>query len=256
MKKVALGPSQSKDAFKLYVVLAGVFIACLVGGNLIFQKFFYWQPFSFLDFGSDSDGWWGSFTRFQFEVSVGIIPYPLTFLVTDIISEVYGRKKANLVVFAGLFATLVIFLMVILAEWAPATHYSPVGDEVFSRVFGYTGLALTASMVAYLLAQLVDIRIFHFWKKVTRGRMLWVRNNFSTIASQLIDTAVVLLLLCAFEAIPWELFATLLINGFLFKVLVALFDTPLFYLTTAVIRRRFDLEPGDEIDFLEVGLQD
>ena len=256
MKKVALGPTQSKEAFSLYVALAGVFIACLVGGNLIFQKFFYWQPFSFLDFDSDPEGWWYRFTHFQFEVSAGIIPYPLTFLVTDIISEIYGRKKANLVVFAGLFATLVIFVMVVLAEWAPATDYSPVGDEVFNRVFGFTGVAVTASMTAYLLAQLVDIRIFHFWKKVTKGRMLWVRNNFSTMASQLLDTSVVLLLLCAFEAIPWELFVSLLINGFLFKVLVALLDTPLFYLTTSVIRKRYDLDRGDEVDFLEIGLQD
>jgi len=240
----------------LYVLLAGVFIACLVGGNLIFQKFFYWQPFSFLDFGSDPGGWWHSFARFRFEISVGIIPYPLTFLVTDIISEIYGRKKANLVVFAGLLATLVVFIMVLLADAAPATEYSPVGDEVFGRVFGYTGVALTASMTAYLLAQLVDIRIFHFWKKLTKGRMLWVRNNFSTITSQLIDTSVVLLLLCSFKAIPWELFTSLLINGFFFKVLVALFDTPLFYLTTSVIRKRFGLELGEEVDFIEIGLQD
>lgn len=256
MKKHSLTAENRRFAFGLYLVLAGVFIACLVGGNLIFQKFFHWQPFTFLDFGASEGSSWQRITHYRFEISVGIIPYPLTFLITDIISEVYGRKKANLVVFAGLFATLFIFLMVVLAQWAPATEFSPISDAEFTKVFGYTGLALTASMTAYLLAQLVDIRIFHFWKRVTKGKMLWVRNNFSTISSQLIDTSVVLLLLCAFGAIPWELFYGLLINGFLFKVLVALFDTPLFYLSTAAIRRKFNLTLGEEIDFLDVGVQE
>lgn len=247
---------RSRQAFRFYLVLAGIFIACLVGGNLIFQKFFEWQPFASLTFGAEAGSLWYRLTQYQFEISVGIIPYPLTFLVTDIVSEIYGRKKANMVVFAGLFATLFVFLMVLLAIWAPATDYSPVGDDTFTQVFGFTGLALTASMAAYLLAQLVDIRIFHFWKRVTKGRMLWVRNNFSTITSQLIDTAVVLLLLCIFGAIPWDLFYTLLWNGFLFKVLVALFDTPLFYLTTWIIRRKFQLELGEEIDFVGIGVQE
>ncbi len=256
MKKKNLNPIQSRQAFRLYIALAGVFIACLVAGNLIFQKFFYWQPFAGLTFGADPGSLWHGLTQYTFEISVGIIPYPLTFLVTDIISEIYGRKKANLVVFAGLFATVFIFIVVVLAQLAPATDFSPVSDSVFERVFGFTGVAVTASMTAYLLAQLVDIRIFHFWKRVTNGRMRWVRNNFSTVASQLIDTAVVLLLLCAFGAIPWELFGALLLNGFLFKVLVAAFDTPLFYLATAVLRRKFGLAPGEEVEFVGLGLQD
>jgi uncharacterized integral membrane protein (TIGR00697 family) len=239
-----------REAFALYLILGGVFIACLVGGNLIFQKFFFWSPFAFLSFGANNGSAWYTFTHYRFEVSVGIIPYPLTFLITDIISEIYGRRKANLVVFAGLFATLFVFLMVLLADLAPATAYSPVSNDTFSHVFGYTGLALTASMVAYLLAQLVDIRVFHFWKRVTKGRMLWLRNNFSTISSQLIDTSVVLSLLCLFGAIPWALFLGLLVNGFLFKVMVALFDTPLFYLTSAMARKRFGLQLGEEIDFV------
>lgn len=256
MKKVPLSPVRSRQAFRLYVALAGVFIACLVAGNLIFQKFFHWQPFSALTFGADEGALWYRLTQYTFEISVGIIPYPLTFLVTDIISEVFGRKKANLVVFAGLFATVFIFIVVVLAQMAPATSFSPVSDNVFERVFGFTGVAVTASMTAYLLAQLVDIRIFHFWKKVTKGRMLWVRNNFSTITSQFIDTAVVLLLLCFFGAIPWKLFGALLLNGFLFKFMVAALDTPLFYLATAVLRRKFGLAPGEEVEFIGLGLQD
>jgi len=104
-----------------------------------------------------------------------------------------------------------------------------------------------ASMTAYLLAQFIDVRLFHFWKRVTKGKYLWVRNNFSTITSQFVDTASVLLLLCSFGAIEWSMFGQLLLNGFLFKVIVALFDTPLFYLSTWLFRKKFGLRLGEEI---------
>jgi len=81
-------------------------------------------------------------------------------------------------------------------------------------------------MMAYLVAQFVDIKIYHFWKKLTKGKHLWMRNNFSTMSSQFLDTFTVLFLLCSFKVIEWDLFGKLLINGYLFKVIVALFDTP------------------------------
>jgi len=236
------------SAFNFYLILAALFIASLVAGNLIFQKFFYWAPLQWLGTGANPESTWYAITHFTFEISVGIIPYPVTFLITDLISEIFGRKRANQVVIAGLFATVFVFLIVMLANLAPATPWSPVGDEKFGEVFGLTGVAVSASMVAYLVAQFVDIRIFHFWKNLTKGRHLWLRNNFSTITSQLIDTASVLLLLCAFGAIEWSLFWLLLINGFLFKALVALLDTPLFYLTTWWARKKFNLKLGEEIN--------
>jgi uncharacterized integral membrane protein (TIGR00697 family) len=102
-------------------------------------------------------------------------------------------------------------------------------------------------MLAYLVAQFIDIRLFHFWKKLTKGKHLWLRNNASTIVSQFVDTATVLLLLSLAGAIGWERYTDLLINGFLFKVIVALFDTPVFYLITKYFRARFNLKPGEEI---------
>lgn len=239
--------SSKSAALNFYLVLAGLFIASLVAGNLIFQKFFFWAPLQWLEAGSAPGSTWHSFTNFTFEISVGIIPYPITFLITDLISEIYGRKQANQVVIAGLFATFFVFLIVLLAGLAPATSWSPVGDEQFGQVFGLTGVAVTASMIAYLIAQFVDIRVFHFWKELTKGKHLWLRNNFSTITSQFIDTGCVLLLLCAFGAIEWTLFWALLLNGFLFKVIVALLDTPLFYLTTWIARKKFNLKLGEEI---------
>lgn len=220
------------NAQKLYLILAGLFIASLVTCNLIFQKFFSWSPFNL----------------YTFEISAGIIPYPITFLITDIISEVYGRKKANQVVMAGLFASVFVLGIVLIADAAPATDWSPVNNDTFTSVFGLTGVAVGASMLAYLLAQLIDIRIFHFWKKLTKGKHLWLRNNASTFVSQLTDTATVLLLLCTANAISWDKFWILLINGFIFKVVMAMLDTPLLYLATSVLRKKFNLKFGEEVD--------
>lgn len=219
------------QAERLYLTLAALFIASLVAGNLIFQKFFYWDFF----------GW------HTFEISVGILPYPITFLITDIISEIFGKKRANQVVVAGLFATVFVLGIVALANAVPATEWSPINNTTFNQVFGLTGVAVSASMIAYLLAQLVDIRIYHFWKNLTKGKHLWLRNNASTMTSQFVDTASVLLLLCLFGAIEWELFWPLLGSGFLFKVLVAAIDTPFLYLFVGLIKRYFGLEINEEI---------
>ena len=218
----------------LYICLAGVFIASLVSCNLIFQKFFQW------------DIWIPFIGSYTFEQSVGILPYPITFLVTDLISEFYGRRRANQVVISGLVASVFMLGVVVLSNAVAATSWSPVSNEVFSSVFGLSGAAVFASMMAYLTAQFVDVRLFHFWKTLTGGRHLWLRNNASTVFSQFIDTFTVLFLLCMLSVIPWVLFPILLLNGFLFKVFVAFMDTPIFYLFSYLIRRRYNLELGQE----------
>ena len=219
------------EAFTIYLILASMFIAALVASNLIFQKFFYWNPF----------GW------FRFELSVGILPYPITFLITDIISEIYGKKKANQVVIAGIFASFFSMGIILLANYTPAIYSSPINNVLFSKVFGLSPIAVLASMLAYLFAQFIDIRVFHFWKRKTKGKHLWIRNNFSTFSSQFIDTLTVITLLCVFGVLPWSLFKTLLISGFLFKVLIALLDTPILYFIVYLFRSRFHLEVSEEI---------
>ncbi len=221
-------------SFKIYLTLATLFITALVVSNLIFQKFFYWNPFGL----------------YNFELSVGILPYPITFLVTDLISEIYGRRKANKVVTAGIFASVFALIIIIVADGAPATEWSPVNNELYHKVFGFSAIAVFSSMIAYLIAQFVDIRIYHFWKKKTNGKQLWLRNNFSTMSSQFLDTFTVLLLLCSFEVIEWSLFGKLLINGFIFKVLIALLDTPLLYFFVYLFRKKFDLKVGEEIELV------
>lgn len=222
---------RERGAF-IYLLLGGIFIALLVTCNLIFQKF---VKINLLDW-------------YTFEVSAGLLPYPITFLVTDLISELFGKKKANRVVTVGLIVSVIVMIVTIITDFAPATTWSPVSDAEYGKVFGLTAAAVTASMIAYLLAQYIDIRIFHFWKKVTKGKMLWVRNNFSTMTSQFVDTGMVLLLLCSLGSIEWELFLSLFWSGFLFKLIIAALDTPFFYLLTYGLRRYLGLSDTEEMD--------
>lgn len=230
--------SESKKilASKIYLYLAALFITSLVVSNLIFQKFFFWYPFDFTINGIK-----------LFELSVGILPYPITFLVTDLISEIYGQKKATQVVVAGIFASFFSLLIILVSNYVPALDSSPINDQTFSEVFSLSGLAVLASMLAYLFAQFIDIKIYHFWKKLTNGKMLWLRNNFSTFSSQIIDTVTVITLLCLFEVLSWDIFLGLVISGVLFKILVAFLDTPLLYFFVYLFRKKFDLKIGEEI---------
>lgn len=226
-------------AQKIYLFLAALFITSLVVSNLIFQKFFYWYPFDMELFGAR-----------LFEISVGLLPYPLTFLITDLISEIYGKKRANQVVVAGIFASVFSLLIILVSNSVPAIPKSPVSDDTFTLVFGNSAIAVFASMSAYLFAQFIDIQIYHFWKRLTQGRHLWLRNNFSTWFSQFVDTFSIVFLLCSFGVLPWSSFKGLLISGFIFKVIVAALDTPFLYLGVYIFRRRFKLKVNEEIDLL------
>lgn len=219
---------------QMYIALAAIFIAALVACNLIFQKFFSLHlPFP---------------GGLSFEQSVGILAYPVTFLVTDILSEIYGKERADRVVTAGLVASLFVMGLVLVSAVVPAATWSPVDDITFRRVFGLQWVGVTASMLAYLGAQYLDIRLFHFWKRLTRGKHLWLRNNASTILSQVVDTALVNGLLAALgtPGITWERFPELFWNGVVFKWTIALLDTPFFYAAVYYCRYRFrDMPEAD-----------
>ena len=227
---------KTQAAHRLYMYLGALFITSLVVSNLIFQKFFYWYPFD-----------WEIMRYKLFELSVGILPYPITFLITDLISEIFGKKAANRVVVAGIFASFFSMGILLVAGLVPAMPGSPLDDATFSQVFALSPIAVLASMMAYLLAQFIDIRIYHFWKNLTQGRHLWLRNNFSTFSSQFVDTFTVVGLLCVFGVLPWSSFTGLLISGVVFKILVALVDTPLLYLFVWWIRKHFNLSTNEEI---------
>ena len=224
-------------AQKLYFFLSSIFITALVVSNLIFQKFFSWYPFNFEVFGIK-----------LFELSVGVLPYPITFLITDIISEIFGKRKANQVVVMGILASIFSIGLLLLGDVLPASSSSPIDDKTFNLVFSASPLAVIASMSAYLIAQFLDIRIYHFWKQLTQGKYLWLRNNFSTFSSQIIDSTTVIALLCIFDILAWDLFLGLVLSSITFKIVVAVIDTPLLYLLVGLIRKKFNLGINDEID--------
>ena len=210
-----------KDQF--FLVLSGIFIASLVTCNLIANKFVT------VDLGFK-----------VFIVSAGILPYPLTFLVTDLISELYGQKKANLVVFSGFIASMFVLLFLWLGGQFNAIPDSLVSDEIYDSVFRNAWRLIAASMIAYLFAQFVDVRIFHFWKRLTNGKHLWLRNNGSTIASQLVDTTLVICILFIGVWNTDQIFSAI-IDGWLFKMLMALIDTPIIYGVIHLLKGRIDI---------------
>jgi hypothetical protein len=214
---------------KLFLVLSAVFVASLVTCNLIANKFVS------VDLGFKT-----------FIVSAGILPYPITFLVTDILSEIFGRKKANLVVFSGFIASVLVLLFLWLGSIFNAIPSSPIDNSTYNLVFQNAARVIFASMIAYLVAQFIDVRMFHFWKNLTKGRHLWLRNNFSTVGSQLVDTVLVISILFIGVWEPAQIFQAI-IDGFLFKIFIALIDTPLFYAISGLIRRKYDLKLGEEL---------
>jgi len=214
---------------KIYLFLAATFIAALVVCNLIANKFIT------IDLGFKT-----------FIISAGVLPYPITFLITDILSEIYGKKKTARIVWAGFGASLFVLGVLLLAQQFTAIAGSPVDDETFNKVFGNSWRVIFASMTAYLCAQLIDVRIYHFWKEKTAGKHLWLRNNFSTVFSQLVDTTLVVCVLFLGVRSHSEIIQFIL-DGWLFKILCAFIDTPLLYASTAFIRNKLDLKFGEEV---------
>lgn len=207
----------------LYIFLCAIFISSLITCNLIANKFVT------VDLGFK-----------VFIVSAGILPYPLTFLVTDLISELYGQKKANLVVFSGFVASMFVLLFLWLGGQFNAIPSSIVNDDIYNSVFQNAWRIIAASMIAYLFAQFIDVRIFHFWKRLTNGKHLWLRNNGSTIASQLVDTTLVIMIL--FVGV-WESdqIISAIIDGWLFKMLMAAIDTPIIYGIIHLLKGKIDI---------------
>ncbi|MCK5260669.1 MAG: queuosine precursor transporter [Thermoplasmatales archaeon] len=200
-------------------ILYGLFVGSLITANLIGLKV--------ASFGI-------------FEASVGILLFPILFLITDIIEEVYGKEKTKELVFVGMIALIVVLIVTVIAVLMPFAERSMVKEE-YTTIFGTTIRIFVASIIAFLVAQFHDIWAFNFWKQKTKGKYLWLRNNLSTIVSTFIDTT--LFMFIAFYGITRTSFFDianskftpeyvfmLIIPYWLVKVLFALFDTPFCYL--------------------------
>ena len=198
----------------------------------------------------------GSIGNWPIIVAVGALPYPLTFLCTDLISEIWGEEKAGQLVWVGLLLNGWIIFIIWLGGILPGTD-SPVFFEIQRLTFGAVG----ASMAAYMAAQFTDVRLFHFWKRFSNGKALWLRNNGSTLISQLVDTTAVVLIshygahvlpIQAEKALLPQL-TTFIASGYLFKFVAALLDTLPFYLLVAWLRRWLEVPiDGEEIDGNEI----
>lgn len=191
--------------------LLGLFVACLVTANLISLKI---ASFGF------------------FEASVGILVFPVLFLVTDVVAEVHGQEKAKEFVYIGLFALVFILVVTAVAVLLPTAERSFISAEDYANIFGTTLRIFAASIVGFFFSQMHDVWAFHFWKEKTGGKHLWLRNNASTIVSQFIDTTIFMFL--AFYALSpkftVEYTFALIIPYWVVKVLFAFFDTPFCYL--------------------------
>ena len=185
-------------------------------------------------------------------LAVGVLPYPITFLCTDFISELFGRHRANQVVWMGL--ALNLWVMFILWIGGALPGFEPPDQPrsgVFFELRRLAFSAVTASMIAYLAAQFIDVQLFHFWEDVTDGRHLWLRNNGSTMVSQLVDTiSVILITHFLAKGIPldasrplWPQLLTFIAAGYSFKFVVALLDTLPFYVGAKHLGRYLRIHP-------------
>lgn len=225
-------PANSKElqrAQGLYLLLGALFIAALITCNIIANKFIE------IDLGFKT-----------VVISVGVLPYPITFLITDVLSEVYGRRRTNHIVLSGFVVSLFVLFILYIGHIFPAVDFSPVKDEAYNNVFQNSGRVMMASMAAYLSAQLIDVRLFHFWKNKTKGKHLWIRNNFSTFFSQFIDTTLVVGIIFIGKE-SFTNIASMIGDGWLFKVCAAAIDTAFIYLIMYGIRKAFNLKQGQEI---------
>ena len=200
----------------VYVILAGIFItnavvAELIGGKLI--------------------------TVFGVPMSVGILPWPIVFVTTDLINEYFGEKgvrKLSLIT-----ASLIIYTFAILfiAMRIPAMKGDKlITDDQFNSVFGQSMWIIVGSITAFMVSQLIDVTIFHFVKNKTGGKMIWLRSTGSTVISQLFDSFIVLgIAFWMTGKMTTEIFIASALTGYIVKLVIAVLLTPLIYLGHSII---------------------
>jgi uncharacterized integral membrane protein (TIGR00697 family) len=160
-----------------------------------------------------------------FTVPAGVIAFSMTFLMTDIISEKWGKQHARKAVWAGFYANLLLVISLYIAmAWRPAP-FAAEASEMFAKVLGLTPRIVLACLVAYLISQHHDIWAFHFWKRKTKDKHLWFRNNASTIVSQLMDS-VIFIVIAFYGVFP---ILPLILGQWVVKIIIALLDTPFMY---------------------------
>jgi uncharacterized integral membrane protein (TIGR00697 family) len=187
-------------------------------------------------------------------VPAGTVAYSITFPITDIVDEVYGKRRAVYIVWAGLAAEFVILFMVLTDYLTPPLE--PSQQVLFERVFIPQYRIVTASIAAYLVSQHHDVWAFWKWREITRGRHLWIRNNASTMVSQLIDSTI-FITIAFYGVVTLPQLIDMIISIWLFKVLVAALDTPFVYMGVFLVEK-YTVRPGIKTTTLpvKVGLEE
>ena len=208
---------------KLFVVCTSIFVAALVVAEATAGKLFvaFELPFTVRLFGEDFD---------QFVMTAGVIAFPITFIITDLLNEYYGKSGIRFVTLIGMVMIVFEFVILQIAMAVPPLPNGPLPEEAFDAVFGLSTWIIVGSLTAYLIGQLVDITLFHWLRQLTHGRHLWLRATGSTFGSQFIDTFVVLFV--AFY-LPGQMslqtvLAVTLFN-YTYKFVLAVVITPVIY---------------------------
>jgi len=207
------------------IILTGIFVGSLITANFIA--------------GVKIVNLWG------FMVPAGFIAYAITFPITDITSEVYGKKVSYYIVWSGFIANAIMLALVYAGLLMPPL--TPEMQETYTKAFTPVGRIVLASMIAYLISQHHDVWSFLTWKKITKGKWLWLRNNVSTITSQLIDTTI-FITIAFYGVLPLNVILGLIGSHWLWKTIIALCDTPFVYIGVIMIK-------GKHIPLLEVHKQ-
>ena len=238
---------------RVFIVLAALFLGSMTMLNIMGTS-------RFIDLSFELFG-----LRIPMALAIGVLPYPVTFLCTDFISELYGQKRATFLVWVGLLLNLWVVLFLWLGgalppsvEFDPSTGLPPTDayDFAFYRIRFLTMGAVVASMIGYLTAQLCDVSLFHFWKRLTGGRHLWLRNNGSTVVSQFVDSFAVITITHFYaRGIPidpdsalWPQLWIFIASGYVFKIVVALVDTLPFYMGVHYLSRYLELDSNADSD--------
>jgi uncharacterized integral membrane protein (TIGR00697 family) len=238
-----LSTLQNKKSDSYYLFFTALFSVVLVLTNIIGAKLFE-----------------GPFNPAQHALTTGILTYPITFLLTDVVSEIWGAKKANMMVYIGFMMSFIMLAIVQLALYVPAHPFwvapdNPFGytsteqyQNAYASVFSVNGKLLFGSMLAFVVAQLLDVRLFHFFRRLTGGKYLWLRNNCSTWISQLADTFIVNSILF-YWAFGWDFYTGIqvMITIYFYKMFIALLDTPLIYLAVFSLRKSLGLKSNETL---------
>ena len=212
---------------KLFLFLSSIFLTSLVVGNIIGTTKFV--------------------NVFSLTVPAGTLAYPFTFLATDLICELYGKKRAQVLVWVGFAMNFFMLGLMMLGHYLKDASGISGATSTSESVYEFMIGNVIASMIAYLIAQSVDVKLFHFWKNLTKGKHLWLRNNLSTVVSQLADTTAIMTILYLANNLGTSIqsigdLVGLIFASYIFKVFVALFDTTLFYIGVWALKDKVTVE--------------